>query len=92
LLQFQNPIEEKDIKDICSILPSYELGEGKGCINIAGTGETLKNDKKYALTFRLNLESPRNENKKIGLPNNDIGSIMSKVDAILAGLPTVDKK
>jgi hypothetical protein len=88
-------IEEKDIKDICSILLSHELGEGKGCINVEKFKNMLEKDKKFALTFRLNLESlARNENllKKIGLPNSSIENIMSKLNVILAGIPVVDKK
>jgi len=88
-------IEEKDLKDICSILLSHELGEGKGRLNITKMRGTLEKDKKFALTFRLNLESlVRNEPllRKFGLSNSNIENVMSKVNAILAGIPAVDKK
>jgi hypothetical protein len=88
-------IEEKDIKDICSILLNHELGEGKSCVSITKLRNVLEKDKKFALTFRLNLESlAENENllKKIGLPNSNLENIMSKVNAILAEIPTIDKK
>jgi hypothetical protein len=88
-------IEEKDIKDICSILLSHELGEEKGCVSINKMRDTLEKDKKFALTFRLNLESlARNEPllKKLGLSSSNVENIMSKVNAILAGIPSIDKK
>ena len=88
-------IEEKDIKDICSILLSYELGEGTDCVSIMKMKELLEKDRKFALTFRLNLESlARNELllKKFGLSSNYVERILSKVGAILVGIPTVDKK
>jgi hypothetical protein len=88
-------IEEKDIKDICSIFITYDLGEGKGNLNPQKIRQVMERDKKFSLTFRLNLESfQRNEKflKDIGMSRTDIERVVSRVSAMLAALPEVDKK
>lgn len=88
-------IEEKDIKDICSIFMSHDIGEGSDCVNPDKIRHVMEKDKKFALTFRLNLENfQRNEKflKCMGLSHSDSGRIMSRVAAVLEALPEVDKK
>jgi hypothetical protein len=88
-------IEEKDIKDICSIFLDHNIGEGAGTINLNMIETVLEKDKKFALTFRLNLESLlRNESllKKIGLPQNSIEIVLSRTNEVLKAVPTADKK
>lgn len=88
-------IEEKDIKDICSILLEYNVGEGQGLIDINQIRRKLEKDKKFGLTFRLNIESLlRNEKllEKIGLPHSDIETILARANEVLKASPTVDKK
>lgn len=88
-------IEEKDIKDICSIFVDHEVGEGSGCVNLSKIRYVMDKDKKFALTFRLNLESfLRNEKflKELGLSDSDSERITSRVAAVLEALPKVDKK
>jgi hypothetical protein len=89
-------IEEKDIKDICSIFLEYEVGgEGQGKINLNLIRMILDKDKKFALTVRLNLESLlRSESllRKIGLPNRSIEKILSRTNEVMNSVPVVDKK
>ena len=88
-------IEEKDIKDICSILLEHDVGEGQGTISPNLIRNTLEKDKKFALTFRLNLESLiRNEEllKEFGLPQNGMERVLSRATQVLAAVPQVDKK
>ncbi len=88
-------IEEKDIKDISAIFTSYKVGEGKECVNTAMIRKVLERDKKFALTFRLNLENLLQKEeflKKIGVSDSNIGIIMSRVNAVLEAVPPVDKK
>ena len=88
-------IEEKDIKDVCSILLDHDVGEGENAIDTDIIKTELEHDKKFALTFRLNLESLlRNEKllKNIGLPDSSIEVIISRTNAILNEVPVVDKK
>lgn len=88
-------IEEKDIKDICSIFLDHEIGEGAGTINLDIIKTALEKDKKFALTFRLNLESLlKNEGllKNIGLPQNSIEKVLLRTNEVLKAVPIVDKK
>jgi hypothetical protein len=88
-------IEEKDIKDIASIFMTYDVGEGRDCVNPQRIRHVFEKDRKFALTFRLNLENfQRNEKlvKDMGLPDSDTERIMSRITAVLEALPEVDKK
>jgi hypothetical protein len=88
-------IEEKDIKDICSIFMGHDIGEGSDCVNPDKIRHVMEKDKKFALTFRLNLENfLRNEKflKGMELSDSDSGRIMSRVAAVLEALPEVDRK
>jgi len=88
-------IEEKDIKDICSIFIGYDVGAGEDCVDPALIRSVLERDRKFALTFRLNLENVLwNEKflKNIGLSDSNVETVMSRVKAVLESVPTVDKK
>lgn len=88
-------IEEKDIKDICAIFIDYEVGEGKNGINLDTIRIVLERDRKFGLTFRLNLESiVRNETflKRLGLSDGNIENVITKVSAVLEAIPKVEKK
>ena len=88
-------IEEKDMKDVCSILLDHDVGEEDEMVNTNIIRNVLGKDKKFALTFRLNIESLlRNENhfKEIGLANSSIEKIFSRANKILEAVPTNDKK
>ena len=88
-------IEEKDIKDICSIFMSHDIGEGNKCVSLEKIRHVMEKDKKFALTFKLNLENfQRNGSflKGIGLADSDMERVMSRVTRILDAIPEVDKK
>jgi hypothetical protein len=88
-------IEEKDIKDICSILLDHPVGNGPGELNIEAINSVLGKDKKFSLTFRLNFESLlRNEKilKNLGLADGSVETIMSRANEVLKAVPMVDKK
>jgi hypothetical protein len=88
-------IEEKDIKDICSIFMDHDIGEGIDRVDPGKIRLVMAKDRKFALTFRLNLENfQRNENflKGIGLSDSEKERVVSGVAAILDALPEVDKK
>jgi len=88
-------IEEKDIKDICSIFLDHDVDEGENPISTSRIKTQLEEDKKFALTFRLNLESLlRNEGllRTIGLSQASIEIVMSRANEVLKAVPIVDKK
>jgi hypothetical protein len=87
-------IEEKDMKDVCSILLDHDVGEGSEMVNTNVIRNVLGRDKKFALTFRLNIESLlKNEShfKEIGLANRSIETIFSRANKLLEAVPTNDK-
>jgi len=88
-------IEMKDIKDVCALLLDREIGEERNSIDLDRMREVLEKDKKFALTFRLNLESIlRNETilREIGVPSSYITQIFSRIQSILDATPEVEKK
>lgn len=88
-------IEEKDIKDICALFFDHEIGNGKNNINPEKIRKVLEKDKKFALTFQLNLENIlRNEAflQRIGFSKAYITRIFSRIQKILDVVPKVDKK
>jgi hypothetical protein len=88
-------IEEKDIKDLCSIFISREVGTSEGCLNPNTIKNVMEKDRKFALTFKLNMEKFIENDKflkNMGLPNRDIEKIISRAKAVLDAIPEVDKK
>jgi len=88
-------IEEKDMRDLCAIFLDHETGEGDNDINLNKIRRTLERDKKFALTFRLNLENIlRNESilSKIGIPSGDITRIFDRIQNILQAVPGIEKR
>jgi hypothetical protein len=88
-------IEEKDMKDVCSILLDRDVGEEDEMVNTNIIRNVLERDKKFALTFRLNIESLlKNEEhfKEIGLASSSIETIFSRAKKVLEAVPTNDKK
>jgi hypothetical protein len=88
-------IEEKDMKDVCAILLDNEVGEENGMVNTNVIRNVLGRDKKFALTFRLNIESLlRNENhfKEIGLSDSSIETIFSRANRVLEAVPENERK
>ncbi len=88
-------IEEKDMKDVCAVLLDRDVGEERGMVNTSLIRNVLERDKKFALTFRLNIESLlRNEShfKEIGLPDSSIETIFSRANKVLEAVPATEKK
>jgi hypothetical protein len=88
-------IEEKDMRDICALFFDHEIGKEKGNINSEKIRKTLQKDKKFALTFQLNLENIlRNEEvlREIGFSKSDITKIFSRIQKVLEAVPKVEKK
>jgi hypothetical protein len=88
-------IEEKDMKDICALFFDHEIGNGRSNINPEKMRRILEKDKKFALTFRLNLENIlRNEAvlQEIGFSKADITKIFSRIQKVLEIVPKVEKK
>ncbi len=88
-------IEEKDMKDLCALFLDHEVGEGEGKVDLERIYRVLESDKKFALTFRLNLENIlRNENmlKEIGISGADIAKIFPRIQSVLDAVPKVEKK
>jgi len=88
-------IEEKDMKDLCALFLDHEIGEGIRNISLNRIQLILERDKKFALTFRLNLENIlRNEKilRETGVANADITKIFSRIKNVLDAVPKIDKK
>jgi hypothetical protein len=88
-------IEEKDIKDICAILLDHEVGEQEVDVRTDVLRRVLGKDKKFALTFKLNLESlARNEKmlEEMRLPKSSIETVIQRTNEILEAVPKNDKK
>jgi hypothetical protein len=50
-------MEEKDIRDVCALVADAPMGEAPGSISTTKIKNVLDHDKKFALTFRLNLQN-----------------------------------
>jgi len=88
-------MEEKDIKDVCAILNDHDVGEGEGEVSPSRICRVLKGDKKFALTFRLNLQNIAEKQfilRRMGLTDRMISRIIDKINALLDAVPVVDKK
>jgi len=88
-------IEEKDMKDVSAVLLDRDVGEEDGMVNTTVIRNVLQRDKKFSLTFRLNIESLlRNEShfKEMGLAASSIETIFSRAKKLLDAVPIVDKK
>lgn len=87
-------MEEKDVKDMCSIFLDHGIGEGKGEISSNKFRKVLEKDKKLALTVTLNLQNmaEKTEPLKKWLASSDITKVVDRIHSLLAVLPKVDKK
>jgi hypothetical protein len=88
-------MEEKDIRDVCAILADNILGDAPGSINVSKISRVLERDKKFALTFRLNIQnliekSQSLEGLQIG--RSTISRILDAANQILKSVPVVDKR
>jgi len=88
-------MEEKDIKDVCALLNDHNIGEGEGEISPSRICRVLRKDKKFALTFRLNLQNIVEKQfilRRMNITDKMISKIIDKINALLNEVPRVDKK
>ncbi len=87
-------MEEKDIKDVCSIFVDHAVGEGKGEISQSKIRKVLDKNKKLLLTITLNLQNMAARTELLGkwLAAADTTKVVDRINSLLAGLPKVDKK
>lgn len=87
-------MEEKDIKDVCSIFVDHAVGEGKGEISQNKMRRILDKDKKLALTVTLNLQNMAARTELLGKWLNvaETSKVVDRINSLLAALPKIDKK
>ncbi|MEM2703504.1 MAG: hypothetical protein QXR45_10120 [Candidatus Bathyarchaeia archaeon] len=87
-------MELKDMKDVAAILLDHEIGEGPEQININNLKKILGGDKKFTLTFQLNLQNLINKIdvlKNEGLTSYEANKIVEMATEILNKLPKIKK-
>jgi hypothetical protein len=87
-------MEEKDVKDVCAILLDHDVGPGLK-VDTNKIALKLRKDKKFALTFRLNLENialKPETLKRLGATERQISKIMEGVQSILRAVPPISKR
>jgi len=87
-------MEEKDVKDVCTIFLDHLLGNGNDEISANKMRESLERDKKLALTVTLNLRNiaERPETLKKWMTKNEISTVVDRIQSLLKVLPKIDKK
>lgn len=87
-------MEEKDVKDVCTIFLDHPLGKGSDEIDPERMRKYLEKDKKMALTITLNLRNlaERPETLKRWIGKSEVATIADRIKALLKVLPNVDKK
>ena len=87
-------MEEKDIRDVCSIFLDHPIGEGSEEIDADKMRKALEKDSKMALTVTLNLRNliERPEILAKWLKKTDVATVVDRIQALLEVLPKVDKK
>jgi hypothetical protein len=88
-------MEEKDIKDVCAILADNPVGENSDSIEVTRINEVLEHDKKFALTFKLNLQNILEKPEILEGMNIDrstISIIMTGIERILQAVPVINKE
>ncbi|WP_455364168.1 hypothetical protein [[Eubacterium] cellulosolvens] len=85
-------MEEKDVKDVCSIFLDHPIGGPDG-VNVQKLKKILK-DKKLALTVTLNLKNLADHPDVIGRWTNrsEVSAITERVNSLLKELPKVEKQ
>jgi hypothetical protein len=88
-------MEEKDIRDVCAILADNPVGESPGSISAAKIKLVLERDKKFALTFRLNIQNLVDGSEsleRLQFGRSTISRILEGANEILRVIPVVEKK
>jgi len=87
-------MEDKDVKDVCAIFLDHSIGNEIGEISTDKIGKVLKKDQKLALTTTLNLANlaEKPDIPKKWVKKSEAATITDRIQALLKGLPKVDKK
>ena len=87
-------MEEKDVKDVCTIFLDHPLGNGNDEIAANKMRESLERDKKLALTVTLNLRNiaERPETLKEWMTKSETNTVVDRIQSLLKALPNIDKK
>lgn len=87
-------MEEKDVKDVCTIFLDHPLGNGNDEISADKMRKSLERDKKLALTVTLNLRNlaERQETLKKWMTKNEISTVVDRIQSLVHVLPKIDKK
>jgi len=87
-------MEDKDMKDVCSIFLDHEIGKGPEKIDAEKMRKILKKDKKFALTVTLNLRNivERQDTLRKWMTKNEVSTVTERVETLLKELPVIDKK
>jgi hypothetical protein len=88
-------MEEKDIRDVSAILADNPVGDASGLISVAKIKNVLEHDKKFALTFRLNIQNLVERSQvfeALQLGRSTISRILEGANELLKGIPVVEKK
>jgi len=85
-------MEEKDVKDVCSIFLDHPIG-GPGGINVQKLRKILK-DEKLALTVTLNLKNLLDHPDVIGrwVNRSEVSAITERVSSLLKEFPKINKQ
>jgi hypothetical protein len=88
-------MEQKDILDVCALVLDNQIGDAPGLISTERIKRVLERDKKFALTFRLNLQNILDKPQileALQVDKSTISKIMGKLEEILGAVPAVEKK
>lgn len=90
-------MEEKDIRDVCAILADNPVdgNEAPESVDLMRIKEVLQRDKKFALTFRLNLQNIVEKPqilKDLKISGSTVSKITDGIRRILEVVPVIDRK
>lgn len=85
-------MELKDMKDVAAVLLDHEIGEGPERINIELMKKILGRDKKFILTFQLNLQNLIDRIDILKLSRSEASKVVESAEEILNKMPKIDKK
>ena len=87
-------MEEKDVKDVCSIFLDHPIGKGNEEIDSNRIRKALEKDSKMALSVRLNLQNlvEKPETLERWLKKTEVDIVVERIQNLLAIMPRVEKK
>jgi len=87
-------MEDKDVKDVCTVFLDHEIGTGPEKIDSERMRKILEKDKKFALTVTLNLKNlvEKSDALRKWMSKSEVSTVTDRIGALLKELPTVDKR